>query len=77
LAFVIHFAGFEASVYWATFHTTFLHKIHSGGFEDILESLEIKHTQSCNLLDPESRTVFILNLIALVRYGRANVGQLL
>lgn len=41
--------------------------------------MEINHSQPCNLLDPQSRTSFILDFIALVRYvadGRSNVGQL-
>jgi hypothetical protein len=76
---VVHFSGFERSVYWVTFPSSFLRKIHSGGFKDPLELLEIKHTRLCNLLDPDSRTEFILDFIALVLYiadGRANVGQL-
>jgi len=78
-AFVFHFAGFEASVYWATFPSAFLRKVHSGVPKDFTEPVEIKHSRPCNLLDPTSRTSFILDFIALVRYvadGRANVGQL-
>lgn len=41
--------------------------------------MEINHSQPCNLLDPQSRTTFIIDFIALVRYvadGHSNVGQL-
>lgn len=76
---LFNFAGFEASVYWATFPSAFLHKIHSGQPRDTPESVHIKHTRPCNLLDPDFRTAFILDFIALVRFvadGHANVGQL-
>ena len=78
-AFVVHFAGFEASIYWATFPTAFLRAVHSGGIKDLPANVEIQHTCASNLLDPDSRTAFIVDFIALVRYvadGRANIGHL-
>ena len=43
-----------------------------------IPKVEIKHTRPCNLLDPDFRITFIIDLIALVHHvadGRANVGQ--
>ena len=65
-AFVVHFAGFEASIYWAIFPSAFLREIHSGATNDLGELVKIRHSRPCNLLDPDFRTAFILDFIALV-----------
>ena len=68
---MVHFSGYHACFYYATFPTEYLSTIQG---EDIhaLKSkfnnrLPLHHTEPCNLLHPDARLHFIQDFIAVVR----------
>ena len=76
-AFVVHFAGLEASIYWATFPSSYLRMVHSGRTKVDMK-VNIKHTRPCNLLHTKARGKFLEDFVFLVRFiadGYANVGN--
>ena len=82
-AFVVHFSGFQASIYYAKFPSSYLSTIQSEGIS-VLPSrfpipLTLHHTAPANLLDADSRLAFIKDFIAVVGCladGSAPIGYL-
>jgi hypothetical protein len=82
-AFVVHFSGFRASIYYATFPSEYLSTIQTEG-ANALESkfkdpLPLHHTAPCNLMDPDARLQFLKEFITVVRCladGNAPIGYL-
>lgn len=80
-AFVVHFSGYDASIYWATLPPEYLDMVNRLGI-DLLKGTKpvvIHHTKPCHLMDPTDRTRFIAEFVALLRFvgdGKANVGHL-
>lgn len=82
-AFVVHFSGFHASIYYATFPSTYLSTIQNEGISALPSKfptpLTLHHTAPANLLDADSRLVFLKDFIAVVRCladGGAPIGYL-
>ena len=70
-AFVVHFSGFRASIYYADFPSLYLSTIRREVIS-VLPSrfptrLKLHHTTPANLLDADSRLAFIKDFIAVVR----------
>ena len=82
-AFVVHFSGFHASIYYAHFPSLYLFTIRREGIS-ILPSkfpiqIKLHHTTPANLLDADSRLTFMKDFIAVVRCladGEAPIGYL-
>lgn len=78
---MVHFDGFHASIYFATFPSSYLSTLRNQNI-DLLPSephIHLCHTRRYNLLHPLDRTEFIREFVALVRFvaaGEANVGHL-
>jgi hypothetical protein len=75
---MIHFNGFEASIFWCVLDPTYLAWIHEGG-DFPGESAIMKQTKPRSLLHPKSRTEFIEEFLWIVKYiseGRGGVGYL-
>ena len=78
----MHFDGFFASVYWATFPRDYLHTIRNVNVDDVAKwnpKIKLCHTQPYNLFQAEARTEFIQEFVALVRFvaaGEAKVAHL-
>ena len=82
-AFVVHFSGFHASIYYATFPSEYLSTIQHEGINALKakykEPLPLHHTAPCNLIDPDGRLKFLKDFIAVVRCladGNAPIGYL-
>jgi len=82
-AFVVHFSGFHASIYFASFPSSYLSTIQSEGISALPSKfptpLMLHHTAPANLLDADSRLTFIKDFIAVVRCladGSAPIGYL-
>jgi hypothetical protein len=80
---VVHFSGYHACIYYATFPTEYLSTIQHEGIHALKSKfnnpLPLYHTEPCNLLHPDARLHFILDFIAIVRCltdGRAPIGYL-
>ena len=82
-AFVVHFSGFYASIYYANFPSSYLSAIRHEGISALPSRfptpLTLHHTAPANLLNADSRLGFIKNFIAVVRCladGGAPIGYL-
>lgn len=82
-AFVVHFSGFHASIYYATFTSVYLSTIQHEGINALKskfkDPIPLHHTQPCNLIDADARLQFLKDLIAVVRCladGNAPIGYL-
>lgn len=72
-------AGHSASIYYATFPSSYLRKIQYDGIDALTDSDEIilHHTEPKSLFDEIQRTNFIDDFIALVLFlvdGGGNIG---
>jgi hypothetical protein len=82
-AFVVHFSGFHASIYYATFPAEYLSTIQNEGINALKskfkDPLPLHHTAPCNLIDPDARMEFLKDFVAVVRCladGNAPIGYL-
>ena len=82
-AFVVHFSGFYASIYFATFPSEYLSTIQHEGINSLKDKykdpITLYHTVPCNLIDPDARLKFLKDFIAVVRCladGNAPIGYL-
>ena len=80
-AFVIHFDGFKAAIYFATFSAMYLRTIRSKDLAIIQkwEKTSLNHTKLYDLYDSDDRTDFIREFVAVLRFvscGEANIGHL-
>jgi hypothetical protein len=77
---VVHFDGFYASVYFATFPSEYLHTIRNVNVDTAWEEkVKLHHTRRYNLFNRNDRTEFIKQFVALLRFtaaGEANIGHL-
>jgi hypothetical protein len=80
---VVHFNGFHACIYYATFSTEYLFTIQHEGIHALKSKfdnpLPLYHTEPCNLLHPDARLHFIQDFIAIIRCladGRAPIEYL-
>jgi hypothetical protein len=80
---VVHFSGFHASIYYATFPSEYLFTIQRDGINALKSKFKnpipLHHTQPCNLIDADARLRFLKDFIAVVRCladGNAPVGYL-
>lgn len=79
----MHFSGFYASIYFASFPSEYLSTIQHEGINALPTKYEapltLHHTVPCNLIDPDARLKFLKDLIAVVRCladGNAPIGYL-
>ena len=79
---VIHFDGFHACVYFATFPSQYLETLRNediGILRDRQPKIKLNHTRLYNLFMTDDRTDFIEEFVALLRFvaaGEAKVGHL-
>jgi hypothetical protein len=80
---VVHFSGFHASVYYATFPSEYLSIIQNEGVcmlkSKYKDPFRLHHTALCNLMDADARLQFLKDFIAVVRCladGNAPIGYL-
>jgi len=77
---VVHFDGFFASVYFASFPPEYLHTIHNVNVDNVWEDkVKLHHTRRYNLFNCNDRTEFIKEFVALLRCvaaGEAKIGHL-
>ena len=80
---MVHFSGFHASIYHASFPPSYLSAIQSEGIAALPskfpEPLTLHHTAPANLLDADSRLGFLQDFIAVMRSladGAAPIGYL-
>ena len=80
---MVHFSGYHACVYYATFPADYLSTIQHDGIHALKSKFEkplpLHHTEPCNLLHPDARLHFIQDFIAIVRCladGYAPIGYL-
>jgi hypothetical protein len=78
----VHFDGFHASIFFATFSAEYLRTLRDvnvGFLQNMPEKVQLYHTITWNLCHADSRTEFIKQFVALVRFvaaGEANIGFL-
>lgn len=78
----MHFDGFHASIFFATFSAEYLRTLRDvnvGFLQNMPEKVQLYHTVTWNLCRADSRTEFIEQFVALVRFvaaGEANIGFL-
>lgn len=80
-AFVIHFDGFKAAIYFATFSAKYLRTIRSTDLAIVQkwDKTSLNRTKLYDLYDADDRTDFIRELVALLRFvscDEANIGHL-
>ena len=80
---MVHFSGYHACIYYATFPSEYLSTIQHEGIQALKfkfkDPLPLHHTKLCNLMDAEDRMMFVLDFIAIVRCladGNAPIGYL-
>ena len=77
---MVHFDGFFAAVYFATFPSEYLHTIRNVNVDTVWEEkVRLHHTPRYNLFNRDERTQFIKQFVALLRFiaaGEANIGHL-
>jgi hypothetical protein len=79
---VVHFDGFHACVYFATFPSQYLDTLRHediGILRNRQPKIKLNHTRRYNLFMADDRTEFIAEFVALLRFvaaGEANVGHL-
>jgi hypothetical protein len=80
---VVHFSGFHASIYHATFPSEYLSTLQNEGINMLKtkfkEPIPLYHTAPCNLINPDARLQFLCDFIAVVRCladGNAPIGYL-
>ena len=78
---MVHFDGFMASIYWATFTSEYLESVRNKPIAHLKAwepKVQVKHTKRYSLYIAEERTEFIKQTITLFRFiaaGEANVGH--
>lgn len=82
-AFVTHFSGFHAAIYYAIFPSEYLATIQTEGVTALKskfkDPLPLHHTASHNLMNADARLQFLKEFIAVVRCladGNAPIGYL-